>query len=562
MVMKRKTFKRTSLSIPTVEYDVIDEHATISAEVAPPPITIVNFPNGARYRSFAFIEWYGVGIDTITYACQRQIERFLAKQDSEVEVETVIFYCKMGLRYFLEYLAALSATLQRDLFLHDIKRDVIDGYILSLNGNTLSATTKKNRYSAIKAILTALCQRGLIKEVLGGDNATFPRNPFPLSHVSERGEKPLTLSERNAFSSSVKAAVMPIFDDIVEPTSELLAYAYLIISLHTGGNTTSLLEMDPNCLRPHPKSGTSFLVLFKRRGHSTRGIAVSDADDDDRVIESLPTLRPTVAKLVRRVIELSSGLRNEAPAHYKNRVWLFRVRRTTQHTRAGEVTALTPSTLAIAIRLLVERYELKDADGRPLRLNVSRLRKTFVNRMYELLDGDVMSTSAAAGNTSVVTDVSYLRPGEDAKRNWRFLGIALTKELLNGTLGATERTPVGECSDVQNGQYAPKKKGEFCTNFLNCVRCKNYVVTSSDLYRLFSFYWRVLAERAMMNTHRWKKTFSHIVRVIERDIIETGVRKGIFDEKTIEEAREFARVNPHPFWRADSIISTIQGLSR
>ncbi|MFP3586510.1 hypothetical protein SCB29_23010 [Paraburkholderia sp. SIMBA_055] len=561
MVAKRKVFKQTDLTVPAVEYEVVNGRVTIPEEVVPPEIAFVSFPNGSKKRHFYFDCWYGVGIDAIVYACQRQIERFLAKQDSDVEVATVITYCDSGLNFFLEYLAVYSAAVGRDLTLGDINRDVIDGYVVFLTTETASPTTRKNRYTSTKSVLTAMCDRGLIVRVRGGDEATFPRNPFPRSHLGERGEKPLALSERKAFATAVKAAVMPIFDDRVEPTSETLAYAYLIIALHTGGNVTPLLEMSTDCLRPHPKADTAFLVLFKRRGQSTKGVVVNDGEGEHRVIESLPTLRPTVAKLVRRVIELSSRLRDDAPDHYRSRVWLFRVRRTTQHTRAGDVTALTPSTLALAIKTLVNQYGLKDADGRPLRLNVSRLRKTFVNRVFDLLGGDVTATAAAAGNSVDVTSISYLRPGEDARSNWRFLGIALTNELLTNTLGATEKTPVGRCSDVRQGQFAPKKPGAVCMSFLNCVRCKNYVVTGEDLYRLFSFYWRVLAERAHMNARRWRKSFAHIVRVIDRDIIDVGLAKGIFKAVDVKQAREHARVNPHPFWRTEDVISTIHEMS-
>lgn len=561
MVAKRKVFKQTDLTIPAVEYAVVNGKVSIPEEVLPPEIAFVSFPKGSKKRTFFFDPWYGVGIDAITYACQMQIERFLAKQDSEVEVATVIAYCDSGLKTFLEYLAVHSAALGRDLLLEDIKREVIDSYIAFLSTETVSPTTQKNRYSATKSVLAAMCQRGLIVEVRGGDEATFPRNPFSRSHVGERGERPLAASERKAFASSVKEAVAPLFDDSVEPTSEVLAYAYLIIALHTGGNVTPLLEMTHDCLRPHPKADTSFLVLFKRRGHSTKGIVINDGKGSESVIESLPTVRPTVAKLVRRVIELSSRLREDAPDYCKSRVWLYRVRVTTQYSRAGEVTALTPNTLALAIKALVKRYSLKNADGHPLRLNVSRLRKTFVNRIFDLVGGDVIATAAAAGNTVDVASVNYLRPGEDAKSNWRFLGIALTNELLTNTLGATEKTPVGRCSDVRDGQFAPKKLGAVCMNFLNCVRCKNYVVTGEDLYRLFSFYWRVLAERAQMNAKRWRKTFAHIVRVIDRDIIDVGLAKGLFKVADVRQAREHARVNPHPFWQTEDVISTIHEMS-
>ncbi|MDM0007491.1 hypothetical protein QTI51_22875 [Variovorax sp. J22G73] len=215
----------------------------------------------------------------------------------------------------------------------------------------------------------------------------------------------------------------------------------------------------------------------------------------------------------------------------------------------------------MAIRKLVERFDLKDSDGKPLLVNVSRLRKTFINRVYEILDGDLIGTAAAAGNTVHVTGVSYLRPGESAASNWRFLGLALTQELLTNTLGATERTPTGRCSDVHAGDFAPKNKTEVCMSFLNCVRCRNFVVTADDLYRLFSFYWRILSERARMDARRWQKQLAHIARLIERDIVESGVQRGIFKQALVDRERERARQDPHPFWRGEEVIADLGSIA-
>ncbi|EUC11835.1 hypothetical protein PMI06_009061 [Burkholderia sp. BT03] len=563
MITKRKVFVKTDLSIPTIEHRIVDGKAIIPLDVIPPAVTTIVFPPVVAFiRTYDFAPWYGIGIDSITYACQRQIERFLAKQDVEVEPSTVGNYCSGGLTHFLNYLTMLSAALHRELTLDDIRRDVIDGFIGSLGSENVSIVTVKSRYHLAKAVLKALCERGLIVEIHGGDDATFPSNPFPGTKGHRKGEKPLPAAQRKALSVAVKHAVMPIFSDGVEPTSQLLACALLVVALHTGRNTTPLLEMTADCLRSHPKADTSFLVLFKRRGHSTSKVAVRDSRTDASELESMPTVRPTVAHLVRRVIELSKRLRQEAPEHYKNRIWLYRMRSSGRGTaKVNQVTALTERTLARAIKGLGRRYDLKDTDGKPLRVNVSRLRKTFVNRMYELLDGDVVSTAAAAGNTVRVASINYLRPGEDAQKNWKFLGVALTEELLTNTLGATETTPVGRCSDVKNGEYAPKKEQIICTNFLNCIRCRNYVVTADDLYRLFSFYWRVLDERSRMDPKRWRKQFAHIVRLIDRDVINAGLSKGVFKPEVVDRERERARHDPHPFWRSETIIEDVEEIA-
>ncbi|MBN3799408.1 hypothetical protein [Burkholderia sp. Ac-20392] len=557
---KRKVFIKTNLDTPGVEH-VRDAAGTvvIPADAIPPEITVVKYgPSiGAGTRAFDFAPWYGVGIDAVTYACQRQIERFLDKQDLELSPLTVRTYCVNGLSGFLRYLTMLSTALRRDLTLNDINRETIDSYLGFLKDSGVAKVTQSRRYSSTKAVLGALCQRGLIHEILAGDSATFPFNPFPGVTRNSKGEQPLPKEQRKAFARAVKTAVMPIFSDDVEHTSELLAFALLIIALHTGRNTWPLLEMSPDCLRPHPKDDVLFLVLYKRRGHSTSKAAIR-ADFDRPQIESMATVRPTVARLIRRVLDLSSRLRHEAPAHLRDRVWLYRMQTPGRGVGAvGDVTALNPGTLERAVKTLVKRYELVDTDGKPLRVSVSRLRKTFVNRIYEILDGDVVATASAAGDTVKVTSTSYLRPGEDAKKNWKFLGATLVQELLTNTIGATERTPMGRCSDSKNGEYAPKRNGATCMSFINCLRCRNYVVTGDDLYRLFSFYWRVLKEQARMEPKRWRRQFAHVVRLIDRDVIDAGLAKGVFKKAIVSVERERARVAPHPFWRCDTILGDI-----
>ena len=135
------------------------------------------------------------------------------------------------------------------------------------------------------------------------------------------------------------------------------------------------------------------------------------------------------------------------------------------------------------------------------------------------------------------------------------MGQCLVDELMSRTLGATERTPVGLCTDSQHGQYAPKQGGATCVSFLNCLRCKNYVVTGDDLYRLFSFYWRVLDERSRLPKARWYKDYAHIPRLIDRDVINEGLRRKIFRQAAVDQARARARSDPHPFWKAESLPS-------
>jgi hypothetical protein len=548
---KKKVFVRTDLTVHSLNLQGRQE-VDSSARLIPNE-TMVRFPakgNGSGNRSFDFAPWYGVGIDEIVSACQKQIERFLLTHDGDVSPASVVTYCVNGLNTFFDFLL-LHRPLQNQLLsLGDIDRRLIDGYLSFLSDGDISQVTQSTRYHAVKAVLTAMAKRGAFHLTKTGDSATFPRNAFPNSHRSRKGEEPITKGQRQDFTAAVKTAVKPIFKDGAEPTSELLSYALLIVSLHTGRNTVPLLELTPDCLIPHPKANSEFLVVHKRRSRQSSKVILGG-----RQIDSTPHVFSSVAGLIRRVIELTHPVRADAPEHLRGRLWVYRSQ---SNRRQGEVWALSQEMVAFSIKRLVADFDLKEDDGKPLRINISRLRKTFINRINEILGLDLITTAAAAGNSPRVTGNVYLRPDEDTQKRWRFMGIAMTKELLTSTIGMTEKTPAGACSDVKNGQYAPRRDGATCMNFLDCVRCRNYVVTGEDLHRLFSLYWRVFQERGRIEKKRWKRHYGHIARLIEKDVIQAGLASNAFTAIEVARARENARIAPHPFW---SSLDTFGGIA-
>lgn len=550
---KRKIFLPNGSGLSRVEFIHQNQDCgSKNGNSTPPQQTKVLFgQNATNYRSFDFAPWYGVGIDSITYECQKQIQRFLDKMDVDVEVSSVTSYCHSGMRYFLDFMMLRATALAEDLSFSDLNRETIDSYLVHLSRTALASGSQKNVYNRTKSVLLALGKRGVLQLITDGEMSTFPKNSFPNSNRKASSMSPLPKQQRQAFSLAVRQAVMPIWDKDVVVSSSLLAYVILIIALHTGRNTTPILEMGRDCLHPHPKENTSFLVLWKRRGHNTSKVALRADNPVDRLHESTPSIKANVELLIRRVIELTEPLRVEAPDHLKERVWLHR---TSTGPSAGEIVLMSNGTLERSIKNLVTKYQLVDTDKNPLQLNISRLRKTFANRVFEILDGDLATTAVALSNTPTITERNYLVPGENAKRNWKFMGEVLVQELLNSAIGNTYNpTPMGKCSDAQNGQYAPKKDGAVCFSFLNCVRCKNYVVTADDLHKLFSFYNRVYAERSRLGKRRWKREYSHIPRLIDNYIVAEGLRRGIFRHEAIEKARELALLSPHPFWSADMV---------
>jgi len=560
---KRKTFEKVEMTLP-FSATHCDGQGSFQPpkELIPPSVTKIEFGRTqAGIRSFDFKDYYGHGIDDVTFAFQVQVGRFVAGEDRTLEPTSILSLCANGVAAFLDYLIARSTAERREISVGDISRDLIDGFIGWLRDSGWRLYTQQNKYSHIKTVLESLGKRGRVQIVDSGDDRTFPKNPFPGSSRNRKGERPLIKAHRQALAKALREAVLPIFHPEAKPDSYLLTAALLLIALHTGRNLTPLLEMKPDCLRPHPKAGVLFLVLFKRRGHKTHKVALRDEKRDHVVsdIELTPTVRPNVAALIRRIIDLTEPLRTEASEDLRERVFLFRAKRSSNATEIGAVTCLSETTLRVNIKKLMAAHGLTDSEGEPLRLNFSQLRKTFINRIFEILDGDVVTTAIAAGHSTVATtDTNYLRPGENAEKNWKFMGQVLTEELLSGSI---EKTPLAGCSNPRDGQYAPKRDGETCTNFLNCLRCRNYVVTGDDLYKLFSFEIRILKERNRMDKKKWKRHFGHIPRLIERDVIRPGIEHKKFKAAEVEAARERASVDLHPFWKTDSLIADLEALA-
>lgn len=546
-MVKKKEFSRDALeNVPGVAYERgPDGHVKIPPSAYPPSNTTIHFPfdNNLSRRTFEFKRWYGVGTDEITYAFQRQMERLLSTGDGDLSIVTIRNYCETGSGYFLSYCALMSQALDRPLCLVDIKRDLIDGFLTHLKQSELGTSSQKKIYDNTKAVLTGLARRGLVSLATSSEPA-FPRNPFPNSAKNDRGEKPLSVRERKALTAALKTAIMPIINEDTEPTGELLALATLLIALRTGRNTTSLLEMTTDCLRPHPKPGMKLFVVYKRRGNNNHKVPVRPVKN---IQESAGAL-PDVVRVIERIAELTAGLRLEAPAFMRDRLLLYRSRRPGRR----KVTVLRDTAMQKSIANFISTTNLKNADGEPLRLNISRLRKTFINRIFELLDRDLQATARAAGNTPQVADRDYLAPGEGAEKDWRFMGETLVADLKNGNLHG-DSTPSGRCTDNKYGQFAPKN-GASCTDFLSCFHCRNYVVTGDDLYRVFSFYWLIVRERVKIGSRKWNRHYAHLIRLIDRDIIHAGVVGNKFSQAYADAMRRKAELTPHPFWASSDVL--------
>ena len=200
---------------------------------------------------------------------------------------------------------------------------------------------------------------------------------------------------------------------------------------------------------------------------------------------------------------------------------LYRVQKNSRAIKKGQITCRTAQTLREAIQALQKRHRLLGDDGRPLRVNLSRLRKSFFARAQRASDGDLAVTANLMGNTPRVASLNYpsmsialqaeaagfmnddyvglmrlgAGDGDQARGALRVIEVRPFRSAANATPTAPPAlTPVSGCTDTLNGQHAPHDGRSHCDRYVMCLFCASFAIvgTVDELWRLFSF--RAFAE--------------------------------------------------------------------
>ena len=509
------------------------------------PLIIALPENPSEWRTLDLTPWLNRGIDAWVYACAGQLRASL--QSKSVAPMTNLVSWNGGLRYFFEYLVATKQVAEPSLLdPQDIRR-----FIGWLYERGWAYGTQKGRYAATKSVLTALVRRQIIRVKDG----LFPANPFPGSNSRMKGPAPLSLTERARLATALRDDLIAFHKgQFVGSGSAALVVHLLAVAIRCGANPTPLLEARRDSLQDHPFMPTmKRLILFKRRGNATKIIQLrySKASDD-----SVSVAMDGVA-LVKKALACSEPLLAKAKPEYRNRLWLYR---SESNRNSRKVTSLTTGTLCDGIAALIARHDLRGDDGTPLRLNLSRLRKTVEMRLFDLSGGDLIATAALMGQDPKVADTHYLACTQTMRENATFVGEALLDIYLNGMDERKvipilpDKTPTGRCKNPYQGDKAPKD-GTPCDNFFSCFACTSYAITGSpeDLHRLFSFYF--FLERAMHHakTDDWRTQFRHTMLLIDRFTTDK------FDAGMVAAARERARTEPIRFWAAYTLSEAANG---
>lgn len=480
----------------------------------------------------------------------------------EVVGKTLKGYEAIGLRPFWRFLNELDATGESITRLDQVDRKLIDRYLawmemqIAMTGKNTglkwSVGSKKVSYHYLKALLINRQKRGAaISPTLA-----FPRNPFPNSNQLTSKREAYSVAEQKRILEALNRDLRSIHDDGGEslPCLQVLVVHLLLLGLATGRNLQSLMDLRRDSLQEHPLPDREFLVTYKRRGWATQATSLRKAAAPDAQ-QTFQTVPKTVGEHFRFLCNFTDHLVGEAKADDREFVFLWCV---THLGRKGLVARLDNGNARQAVIMFARRHALMDDRGRPLALNSARMRPTFATELYRRTR-DIRRVQQALGHANAETSARHYaeRPLEAERDHSIVLDSMVslfTRMEIDGKvlLAADGIIPLQNMKDLLTGGYNtgiaryrnPFREDEsVCKKFFTCFKCPNMTVFEDDLWRLFSFYYRLLGERTKLNSAHWMKTFAPIVKRIDQDIAPQ------FPADKVEAARLKARENPHPTWR-------------
>ena len=533
LTINKDLLKKASAVEPTID-------ATQKQEGVRPIHPVVNFPSlgskGGNGNNFNFTSYYGKGFDDITNRVYYTAKSLLKNTNALAE-STQLSYLKCGFVYLADYLEIFRHSVGEDLTQADITPALIEHYLVHLRGSELSYTGQRNIYKSIKSLLVRMREKGYWS--IGNINLNadfFPKNPFPHSNKRYQGQKALTPHEKRQVVVALKQAIKPIYSKTEPLSGYELTLCLLAVAVQTGINTSPLLNMTTDSLSDHPlKDNRKLLTVFKKRGNATQLHNLRKSES----LEIAQGVKLDVAYFIERAIELNASVRQAIDSDL---VFMYATQGGGRNIQKGTATSLSETRLEPNICKFIKEYDLKDEDGKVLKLNISRIRKTFINGVYELSGESLLVAAQQAKHSGTSTLDYYLQAPEQSKRNLGLMGEIRVKEL---TCDAAS-VPVGHCKDPINGDKAPKD-GSFCNDFLGCFRCKSFVITGDDLHKLFSFYWAIIRNRDEFGRKDWKRHLRNVLKIVDEEVVPEFAKHGQLQR--VEAEKEHARISPHPYWQ-------------
>ena len=215
---------------------------------------------------------------------------------------------------------------------------------------------------------------------------------------------------------------------------ESLVPFLILIGAETFANADALRLFRRDCVRPDPLFEGSYLVRWDK-GRSN--------GEQQRQLSG--TAASSVPRLFERLIALTERLVPHAPPDEQGRLFLCRIRK--RRHRAG----LTGNhALNEALRKLIRRWDVRDASGRLLSLNLAMLRPAGLTLLYRQRR-DLIGVSRAAGHSSLAVTVRYVLDPETERMNDLFIAHRQTGVGAPEPLALAARRRDARCGSVLAG---------------------------------------------------------------------------------------------------------------
>jgi hypothetical protein len=313
------------------------------------------------------------------------------------------------------------------------------------------------------------------------------------------------------------------------------------LSLETGLEIECCKALTVDCLQ-NPGPGTVEIAYVKRRarGAEHKRIRVRDGGIG------------TPGGLIRKLIETTAFTRQFVPSE---NLWLY------YYTGRKQLRAGLEHQQELVARWIKE-HGLVDDDGEPLRLVLSRLRKTHKALWYLKTDGHM--ARFAIGHTPEIAarhyaDIPSLRPLHEAtiadafsevvtaaapiilapadEESWRQCDAAPEEhEERDSILRGEQDVWLAACSGFDRSPFGAP--GTLCPQpFWGCLECRNAVITARKLPAIIAFQQFIEEQRASLSASDWAMKFGRAHARI------TGQVLPAFPESMVAAARREAEVH-------------------
>lgn len=243
-----------------------------------------------------------------------------------------------------------------------------------------------------------------------------------------------------------------------------------------------------------------------------------------------------VGNIFEEVRQLTGSFRQDIEdVKFKNRLFIYQSNSTKKHGKVSPILGKNEKSAKILsdnFARFVKEYGLKNDDGEPLTLTISRFRPTFVSEM--LNDGvSLREIQLMLGHSSIEGTIKYLDSLDfnfisrtkideklkeihqstlDEKSERAPQKIMLQK---NNELVISFQTPLAECKNIFDPPEFVKKLASYvsgtpCSQYNKCLGCENVIITTNNLPEIFAIqrdYTRLTEHTRVMDT-----PYGHVIR--------------------------------------------------